>query len=115
MKHLTFLTLLALFTLTTSAADGSWIRFRLEPPVTDPWYVAISAYVHVDPWSIGQKIWPEGADKNSASRIKPGDFTPWFDLKAYGGRRLHGRHNRAGGIAEFPNRGRPHRKPQNPL
>lgn len=103
MKHLTFLTLLALFTLTTSAADGSWIRFRLEPPVTDPWYVAISAYVHVDPWSIGQKIWPEGADKNSASRIKPGDFTPWFDLKAYGGRRLHGRHNRAGGIAEFPN------------
>jgi len=48
-------------------------------------------------------VWPKSADKDARSRIASGQFTPWFDLGAHAGKRLHGRLNRAGGVAEFPN------------
>jgi hypothetical protein len=85
------------------AGDGAYIRFRLDDPTNAAWYVRISAYVHVDPWSLPATVWPSGAVSAVSNRLAPGAFSPWFDLKAYAGKRLHGRHNRAGGIAEFPN------------
>lgn len=85
------------------AGDGAFIRVRLDEPAGSNWYVRISAYIHVDPWSLPTIVWPEGAERAATNRLAPGAFSPWFDLKAYGGARLHGRHDRAGGIAEFPN------------
>ncbi|MEK6237870.1 MAG: hypothetical protein N2C14_24430, partial [Planctomycetales bacterium] len=39
-----------------------------------------------------------------ATRTNPaGTFTPWIDVKKFAGAGLHGRMNRAGGKAEFPN------------
>ncbi len=85
------------------AEDGAYIRFRLDAPTNAAWYARISAYIHVDPWSLPNVTWPSNAASAVSNRLAPGAFSPWFDLKAYGGHRLHGRHDRAGGIAEFPN------------
>ena len=89
------LSLIASLIPPARADDGAYIRFRLDAPTNAAWYARISAYIHVDPWSLPNVTWPSNAESAASARLAPGIFSPWFDLKAYGGYRLHGRDDRA--------------------
>src|SRR5438105_9105092 len=96
----------AFLPLSTShalAGDDVFVRFQLLAPADAPWFVKVGGYIHNDPWHLPDAKWPKDADKNLSKRVAPGEFSAWFDLGAHAGKRLHGRLNRAGGIAEFPN------------
>ena len=98
------LLLLIPLTLPASSADsGVFVRFKLLEPAGTDYYVQIAAYVHVEPWSLPETVWPAGADRDHAGRIPSGVFTDWFDVGRYAGSKLHGRLHRAGGVAELPN------------
>lgn len=84
-------------------ADGVFVRFRVVEPVENAWFVKMGGYIHNDPWHLPDAVWPAGADKDAAKRVEPGKASPWFDLGVHAGRKLHGRLQRAGGVAEFPN------------
>ena len=86
-----------------SRQDGVFIRFRMLEPAATSYYVQIAAYVHVDPWTLPSTSWPAGADKDPTRRVRSGSATEWFDVAKYAGQSFHGRLNRAGGVAEFPN------------
>ena len=88
---------------TSGAADGLFVRFQLVEPAQTPWFVKLGGYIHKEPWYLPAAVCPAGADKDPAKRTPPGQPGPWFDLGAHGGDKLHGRHHRAGGVAEFPN------------
>lgn len=97
--------LVALLLLTCAAAraaDGVFVRFQLREPDA-AWFVKLGGYIHNDPWYLPNAVWPEKADKLATNRIAAGEWSPWFDLGTHAGKRMHGRLNRAGGIAEFPN------------
>jgi len=98
---------LLLFLLATcslfSAEDGVFVRFRMLQPGEGHYYVRVGGFVHVANWYLPEAIVPSGALKKPNLRVTAGEFTEWFDLKAYAGKSLHKRHNRAGGVAEFPN------------
>ena len=99
---------LALFCLSSpgflyGADDGVFVRFRLLQPDNARYYVKVAGFVHVANWYLPDKTIPTNADKKPEARLNSGEFTEWVDLKAQFGKSLHGRHNRAGGIAEFPN------------
>ena len=96
--------LLTLAGLTTAAgADGVFARFQLVEPADAPWFAKVSGYIHNAPWRLPDAVWPTNADHEANLRVPAGEFSPWFDLGVYAGKRLHGRLKRAGGIAEFPN------------
>src|ERR1019366_6723775 len=78
-------------------------RFKLIEPAQTSYYIDVRGFVHVPPWRLPNAILPAGADKDHSKRFVTGEFTPWHDYKAQAGKKLHGRHDRAGGIAEFPN------------
>src|SRR5436190_8224194 len=86
-----------------AAEDGVFVRFRLLEPQGASYHVALGGYIHKEPWYLPAAILPAGADRDAGKRLSAGQFTPWFNLKAHAGARLHGRMSRAGGIAEFPN------------
>jgi len=86
-----------------AAADGVLVRFRLNQPERAHFFVRIGGYIHEPNWSLPSAEIPIGANKEPAARLASGEFTPWFDLGAHAGKRLHGHENRAGGVAEFPN------------
>jgi hypothetical protein len=95
---------LAIFgTSPASGAEGVFVRFQLVEPSEQPWFVKLGGYIHNEPWHLPNAVWPTGADSEPAHRVAPGQFSPWFDLGSHAGKKLHGRHNRAGGVAEFPN------------
>ncbi|HEY0456605.1 MAG TPA: hypothetical protein VGE41_09540 [Verrucomicrobiae bacterium] len=94
---------LLLFGTFARAVDSVFFRVQLAEPADAPWYLKIGGYIHVDPWHMPDAVWPAKADKDQKQRIAPGQFSPWFDLSTHAGKKLHGRHHRAGGIAEFPN------------
>lgn len=79
--------------------DGVFVRFQLVEPAGATWHVALGGYIHNPPWYLKAAALPDGA----AKVLPAGAFTEWFDLKAHNGKLLHGRANRAGGVAEFPN------------
>src|SRR5882762_1104113 len=83
--------------------DGVFVRFRLLQPENARYHVQIGGFVHVPNWYLPEKAIPSNADKNKEARLRSGEFTEWFDLRAYIGKSFHGRLNRAGGIAELPN------------
>ncbi len=85
------------------ASDGIFVRFRLVEPAGQTFFVRIGGYIHNTPWYLPAAVHPAKADADAGKRIATGTFTPWFDLKRYAGSSLHGRLDRAGGIAEFPN------------
>jgi len=85
------------------AADGVYARFRLVEPKDVTYYVTVRGHIHVSPWYLPPTAWPEGADGDVTKRLAAGQPTPWFDVRQYAGDRLHGRINRSGGVAEFPN------------
>jgi hypothetical protein len=99
------LLLISLAALMTGSAfaDGVFVRFRLLEPEGTPWFVKLGGYIHNDPWQLPEAVWPEGAARDPARRVPAGQSSPWFDLGTHAGKRLHGRQQRAGGIAEFPN------------
>jgi hypothetical protein len=103
-RHLAAAGLLFLMHLSlASAADGVFVRFKLEDPAGKPWFVNLAGYIHYDPWQLPGAIVPPGADKDESKRVGPGQFSPWFDIAAHAGSKLHGKQHRAGGIAELPN------------
>lgn len=86
-----------------ASEEGVFVRFRLLKPEDARYYVSLGGYIHEPNWVLPSRAVPDGADKSGGSRVPAGTFTEWFDVKAYAGKGLHKRHNRAGGIAEFPN------------
>jgi hypothetical protein len=94
--------LLVLFSPTMFAADV-YVRFKMSEPAGTTYYLKLGGFIHSEPWYLRAAAWPENADKDAAKRIPAGEFTPWFDLGKHAGKALHGRHHRAGGVAEFPN------------
>jgi hypothetical protein len=104
-RNLLLLGLLWLMAAPSPAAEpeGVFVRFQWVEPSPTAWFVRLSGYIHNDPWRLPDAVWPAGADKDAAKRVGAGEFSPWFDLRAHAGKRLHGRLRRAGGIAEFPN------------
>src|SRR3954465_7003678 len=102
-KHCLAAILCFAFLSSLLAADGVFVRFQLVEPPPAPWFVRLGGYIHTDPWHLPDAVWPAGADKDARKRIVPGQPSDWFDLAAHAGKKLHGRHKRAGGIAEFPN------------
>ena len=85
------------------AADGVFVRFKLVEPNEARYYVKLGGYIHVEPWYLPAAVWPAGADKDASKRLNSGEFSPWFDAKTWAAGRLHGRMQRSGGVAEFPN------------
>jgi len=85
------------------AADGVYVRFKLTEPAKTVWFVRLGGYIHKSPWYLPKAVWPAGADKDKSLRIASGKFSPWFDFARFAGKRFHGRMNRSGGVAEFPN------------
>jgi len=83
--------------------DGIYVRFRLVEPKRASWYVRLGGYIHRAPWYLPKAVFPANADKDKSARISAGEFTGWFDFTAHAGKRFHGRLNRSGGVAEFPN------------
>ena len=79
------------------------MRFKLLEPTETSYYIQIGGYIHVEPWTLPSAVWPAGADSDRSKRVGSGVFTDWFDLGKYAGPKLHGRLDRAGGVAEFPN------------
>lgn len=80
-----------------------FVRFKLLEPENARYYVKLGGYIHIPNWYITVAYVPENASKDPSKWIKSGQYTPWFDLKKHAGKSLHGRLNRAGGVAEFPN------------
>ena len=83
--------------------QGVYVRFQLVKPTGCEYYVRLGGYIHKSPWYLPRTVVPPLADKEESNRVAAGDFTPWFDLKKHAEGRLHGRLNRSGGLAEFPN------------
>ena len=94
--------LLAALSLSGASADtGVFVRFKLVEPAETGYYIQIGGYIHVEPWTLPDAVWPAGADSDRTKRVGSGIFTDWFDLGKYAGPKLHGRLHRAGGVAEF--------------
>jgi len=83
--------------------DGVFVRFKLLEPQDASYYVRFGGYIHKENWYLPAAVFPTGADKDAKKRFAAGAFTDWFDIKAWAGKNLHGRLNRSGGVAEFPN------------
>ena len=88
---------------TDAQAAGVYVRFRLTLPTEVQYHVRLGGYIHKPNWYLTRAVIPAGADKDKSKRVKSGIPTDWFDLKKHFGKALHGRLNRAGGVAEFPN------------
>ena len=86
-----------------AAAEGVYVRFQLTKPADTMYYVQLGGYIHVPNWYLPAAVLPIGADKDAGRRLAAGRFTDWFDLQAHAGKLLHGRLDRAGGVAELPN------------
>lgn len=79
--------------LFAAADDGVFVRFQVPEPAGHEWKLKLSGFIHKEPWYL-----PE-----FSAVVPAGGWSPWVDVKAWCGAKLHGRLNRAGGIAELPN------------
>jgi len=82
------------FALLALSISGAWsadvyMRVKVLDPPGDNFRVSANAVIHNDPWYTG----------SGSNDAKGGEWTPWFDLTQW---KLHGRINRAGGVAEWP-------------
>ncbi len=104
MSYISTCLVLSLAALS-AADDGLSVRFLLKSPAERgaTYFVRVGGYIHKEPWYLPAAAVPEGADRDAAKRVPVGQYTPWFDLRRHAGDRLHGRHHRSGGVAEFPN------------
>ena len=85
------------------AAEGCYVRFKLIDPADVTFHTRLGGYIHKVPWYLPRTIWPENANRDRSAGFTSGRFTDWFDVKQWGGTKLHRRMNRSGGIAEYPN------------
>jgi hypothetical protein len=103
------LSLLVLVAATVGCArsrppdQGVFLRIKLLEPAATTYFIRLGGHIHEPPWFLSPQTWPPGADNDPAHRLAAGQFTEWFDIGRWAGEKLHGRMNRAGGIAEFPN------------
>lgn len=103
MKKILFLCILFFVMKTYCQEEGVFVRFKLVEPEDAKYFVKIGGYIHIPNWYIPVANVPGDASRDPSCWVKAGNFTPWFDLKKHAGTSLHGRLNRAGGVAEFPN------------
>ncbi len=93
--------------LSISIAMGNdesvFVRFKMLEPAGARYYVKLAGYIHIPNWYIPVAYIPGDASRDNSFWINSGQYTLWFDLKKHAGKSLHGRLNRSGGIAEFPN------------
>src|SRR3954447_22241800 len=73
---------------TVQAAEV-FVRFKVVQPADGKFRVQVGGYRHEDPWYL-----PSGEVEASA-----GQWSPWFDASKWP---LHGKLDRAGGVAEWP-------------
>ena len=83
--------------------QGVWVRFKLMDPADTTYRIHLGGFIHKPNWYLPKAVIPQGADKDKTKRLKTGQASAWFDLKTHAGKSLHGRMNRAGGVAELPN------------
>ena len=95
--------LLATVNTADAADDGVYVRFKLIEPSDLQYYVQFGGYIHNPNWRLPGAVFPAEAKRDATQRFIPGEYSDWFDIKAWGGKNLHGRMNRSGGVAEFPN------------
>ncbi|NQU12187.1 hypothetical protein HQ590_15440, partial [bacterium] len=88
---------------TRATAAGVYVRFKMIEPAETTYYVQVRGFLHTTPWYLPELVVPEKAKQDEAQRTAAGQFTPWFDVGAWASNKLHGRMNRSGGVAEFPN------------
>jgi hypothetical protein len=80
--------------LATLCHAGVFLRVKVHEPATGDVQVLLGGYIHNSPWYL---------PKGQLPTFPAGNWSPWFDVEAWAGERLHKRQNRAGGIAEFAN------------
>ncbi len=94
---------LACCTASARAEDGVFVRFKLHGSADTKFFVKLGGSIHAPPWHLPAATIPAEAEKKDGPRMTAGAWTEWFDIKASAGEGLHGRQDRAGGVAEFPN------------
>jgi hypothetical protein len=103
------LALLVLVTATVACArsrpadQGVFLRIKLLEPAAATYFIRLGGHIHEPPWFLSPQTWPPDAEQNVANTLAAGQFTEWFGVGRWAGAKLHGRMNRAGGIAELPN------------
>lgn len=89
--------------LQAQESAGVFVRFKLVEPEDASYYIQLGGYIHKPNWYLPKAEIPAGAKQDKTKRLESGEFSDWFDYQKHAGKLLHGRLNRAGGIAEFPN------------
>ncbi len=79
--------------LAARADDGVFVRFQVPEPAGQEWKLKLGGFIHKDPWYLPA----------SSATAPAGGWSEWIDVKTWCGAKLHGRLNRAGGVAELPN------------
>lgn len=75
------------------AEDGVYVRFQVAEPPRQEWNLQLGGFIHKDPWYLPA----------SKVVVPPSGWSEWVDVKKWCGEKLHGRLQRAGGVAELPN------------
>ncbi len=88
---------------SSTKGAGVYVRFKLVEPLETRYHIRLGGFIHKPNWYLPRAVLPSGSDKDKTLRLRSGESTEWFDLKAHCGKLLHSRLNRAGGVAEFPN------------
>jgi hypothetical protein len=96
MKHV--LALAFLLASAGAAAADTFVRFRVHEPADGTVQLLIGGYIHKSPWYLPKGRLP--AAKGEA--LAAGEWSEWLNVTRWADGRLHGRLNRAGGVAEFP-------------
>jgi hypothetical protein len=97
------LLLAAIALSSASPGSGVFVRFKLLDPTETSYYVRIGGTSTSSHGISRRRSSRPGPTVDGNKRARSGVFTEWFDLKQYGGIKLHSQLNRAGGVAEFPN------------
>jgi len=103
VKYLFLLFLVLCMGLYAETTESIYVRFKMVEPKNTRYFVKLGGYVHIPNWYIPVAYIPGNALQNPEFWVKADDYTSWFDLKKHAGNLLHGRLNRSGGVAEFPN------------
>ena len=90
---------LCLFYGASLTAAEVFARFRVLEPAQGEVYLQMGGYIHKAPWYLPKGRFPE--DKGTT--FSAGKWSGWLNLTQWSQGRLHGRMNRSGGVAEFPN------------
>ncbi len=93
------LTLLALLLFSSAGHADTYARFRVHQPVQANVHLLLGGYIHKTPWYLPKGRFPGEKD----ATFPAGRWSEWLNISEWAGDRMHGRMNRAGGVAELPN------------